>query len=101
MKCNYDCLHCIHPDCVKDTKTQDNPETHKKYYQAHRKERLAYQKAYNDAHKTDRHEQSKKRWANMTTEQKQRELEKGRENYRKRKEKAIETIQSKRILQAI
>ena len=86
MKCKWhDCFTCPYADCIKDTKTQDNPETHKRYYERHKSERLAYQKAYNEAHKADRHEQFQKRWANMTEEQKEKERARQREYHRRRK----------------
>lgn len=87
MKCTWDdCFTCPYNECIKALK-QENPETHKKYYRSHRSARLAYQKAYNESHKSDRHERSKQLWANMTEEQKEKERARQREAYRKKKEK--------------
>ena len=84
MTCNYECFRCPYEDCIRALK-DENPEVHKRYYETHKAERLAYQKAYNESHKANRHEQSKRRWANMTEEQREKERERQREYYRRRK----------------
>ena len=94
MKCNHgDCFTCPYPDCIlEDTdkiKQEYNPEIKRRYYQKHKAERLAYQKAYNEAHKADKHERSKKYWANMTEEQKEKERARQREYHRRKKANAI------------
>ena len=82
MKCNLDCLNCIYPDCIKD---KADPEIRRRYYQKHREQILAWHRAYRQTHKEELHEASKRRWENMTEEQKERERARQREWHRRNK----------------
>ena len=85
MRCKWsDCLTCPYPDCVKALK-EENPEVHRRYYERHKEQRLAYAHAYNATHKAERHEYNAKRWANMTEEQKEKERTRQREYHRRKK----------------
>lgn len=86
MICDSKCHLCTLPTCIRKEHERANA---KRYYERHKTERLAYQKAYNEAHKADRHEQFQKRWANMTEEQKEKERARQREYHRRKKGEEI------------
>ncbi len=81
MICRINCLSCPYSTCIREEHEKANA---KRYYERHKSERLAYQKAYNEAHKADRHKQFQKRWANMTEEQKEKERARQREYHRRK-----------------
>lgn len=83
--CNRDCLNCIYEDCIEDKlktnhkkgELSEEAKAHKAEYnrQAYwknRERRLAYQKAYQKAHRAEQNEYMRKRYA----EKKRKELEK-------------------------
>ena len=61
MICKINCLSCPYEECERDKRQK---ETYRRYYQKNRERRLAYQRAYNKAHKEQRAEYNKKWWAN-------------------------------------
>lgn len=90
MICDSMCHECKFSTCIRE---EHEKATYRRYYEKNREKKLAYQKAYNDAHKEKRHEQSKSQWANMTEEQK--EVKRARQREYCRRKKGIEVCQNK------
>lgn len=51
MICNSMCNECKYPTCIREERAR---AAQKRYYEKHKAERQAYQRAYWDAHKEER-----------------------------------------------
>lgn len=50
--CNLDCFHCPYEDCINDGELNNQVKC-RNWYQRNREKKIAYQKAYNKAHRAE------------------------------------------------
>ena len=97
MKCGHDdCFSCPYPDCIIDDQAamcrayyktnKERIKAHKHdYYMANREHRLEWQKRYNEEHKAERQAANKRKWATMTEEERNKQRERNRQYYWRKK----------------
>ena len=66
MICDLRCLTCPYSECIREQRQKD---TYKKYYEANKEKRRAYQRNYNRCH-PEQHRESMKKYQEAHKEQK-------------------------------
>lgn len=79
MICDLRCLACPYSECIRDKRHKD---TYKKYYEANKEKRRAYQRNYNRCH-PEQHRESVRKYAETHKEERKRYFH---ERYMRKKE---------------